>query len=119
MMLQQERDFTVKLEAKVGRLFASTRWLAEYGRYQASGKNIAEAKEGLATELEEALSRPVEPPAFWHDDLGNTWVAVPNGYGGSHVYMLTDDGAKIIEYFNGKPEDAFANSVSMTRIPNA
>lgn len=118
MMLSQERDFTVKLEAKAGRVFASTRWVAEYGRYQAEGKTAAEAKENLAAQLADVLNHPIEPPAFWDDDQGGTWVVVSDGLGTSHVYLRTDDGAKLIESFEGSPEEAFADAIGMTRVPS-
>lgn len=118
MMLSQERDFTVKLEAKAGRMFASTRWVAEYGRYQATGKTVTEAKENLAAQLTGALRNPIEPPAFWDDDQGGMWIVVSDGLGTSRVYRRTDDGAKLIESFEGKPEDAFADAIGMTRVPS-
>ena len=120
MMLSQERDFTVKLEAKVGRQFAGTQWVAEYGRYQATGKSATEAKEKLSAKLAEVLSNPLETPAFWHDDQGGTWVVVPDGLGSSYVYRFTDEGTRLVQSSSkGSPEEAFADAIGMTRIPNS
>ena len=119
MMLSQERDFTVKLEAKVGRQFAGTQWIAEYGIVQAEGKTPAEAKEKLSRELAEAFSRPLEPPAFWSDDQGKLWISVSDGFGSSRVYQMNEEGAKLAGASKGSPEEAFAEAIGMTRIPSA
>src|SRR5512146_146354 len=118
-------DATVRLPITVTKntgAHKSRRFTATYGDYprsiEAEGATAAEAKDRLTAMLATAITAIRDgKPRFARDDDGAIWAAVPNAYGGSVHWRVTDKDAWGGSWDSRPASEAFGDCYHMTVIP--